>query len=262
MREGNKGDRSTADVLLQIAAEASTDLVKIGERAGQVPAQAGLRLVGVAPGDRIDNGGVIRHHGVRLAGDRQVQAAQAIQVAALAAHQHPQVRHPRGFVHLAVECLVEQGEFGEILRREHGLLPRHAKAQPLDQRRVGFLRQGAHDFHFHRTPQEMRLLRQGDADGADHGGVLRKDIDQPFLAEPHQRVAHRRLADAVLRGQLGTRQHRAGGQRHRDDHVPHMFEHLRRGMPRAVELEMHLGRGQGGFHLAVWFQDIDAPYRA
>lgn len=100
----------------------------------------------------------------------------------------------------------------------------------------------------------MRLLGQRDADGADHRGVLREDIDQPFLGEPHQGVAHRRLADAVLRGEIRARQYRAGGQRHGDDHVPHMLEHLRRGMPGAVELELNLRGGQGGFsgfHRAV-----------
>jgi hypothetical protein len=63
----------------------------------------------------------------------------------------------------------------------------------------------------------VRLQRGRDVDAADEGGVLRKDVDQPFLAQLDQRIAHRCLADAEALGQLGPRQHRARRQLQRQD---------------------------------------------
>ena len=69
-------------------------------------------------------------------------------------------------------------------------------------------RQHADDFELDRLPQEMRLLGQPHIDPADHGGVLREDVDQPFLFKPHQRIADRRRADPELARQCGARQRR------------------------------------------------------
>ena len=83
----------------------------------------------------------------------------------------------------------------------------------------------------------MRLLGGADVDAADHGGVLRKDVDQPFFAQLEQRVADGGLADAELLGQLGAGQHGAGHQVQRHDGLAQFFKHLGRGMARAVQAD-------------------------
>lgn len=47
--------------------------------------------------------------------------------------------------------------------------------------------------------------------------MLREDVDQAFLAQLDQGVAHRRLADAEGLGQLGPHQQRAGRHFQRHD---------------------------------------------
>ena len=81
----------------------------------------------------------------------------------------------------------------------------------------------------------MRLLRQPHVDPADHGRILREDVDQAFLLEPHQRIADRRRADAELAGQRGARQRRSRRQFQRNDHAAQALEHLRRGLAIAIE---------------------------
>ena len=54
----------------------------------------------------------------------------------------------------------------------------------------------------------MRLLRMFYVDPADHGGVLREDVDQPLLREPHQGVADRCRTHPELGCQRGARQWR------------------------------------------------------
>ena len=82
----------------------------------------------------------------------------------------------------------------------------------------------------------MRLLGEPDIDPADQRGILREDVDQAFLGEPHQRVADRRRTDAELLGQGGARQRRSRRQRQRKDHVAQPLEYLRRGLAVAIEL--------------------------
>ena len=74
-----------------------------------------------------------------------------------------------------------------------------------DERFVVLDREPAHDFEFDCLSQEMRLLRQPDVDPADHGCILREDVDKPFFFKPHQRIADRRRTDAELAGERGAR---------------------------------------------------------
>jgi hypothetical protein len=108
-------------------------------------------------------------------------------------------------------------------------------------------RQRAHDFEFDRAAQKMRLHRRSHADLAHDRRVLRKDVDESFFAELHQRVAHGRLAEAVARCEFCARQHRTGLQFERKDHFAQPLENLRRGVAGAVEA-MDRG-GSGVFHV-------------
>ena len=72
-------------------------------------------------------------------------------------------------------------------------------------------REPAHDFEFDCLPQEMRLLRQPYVDATDDGRILRENVDQAFLLEPHQCIADRRRTDAELPRPCGARQGDPGG---------------------------------------------------
>ena len=104
-------------------------------------------------------------------------------------------------------------------------------------------RQRAHDFQLNRLPQEMRLLGQAHIDPADNGGILRKDVDQAFFLQPHQRIAYRRRTDAELPGQRGARQRRSRRQIKRDDHAAQALENLGRRLTIAIQ---PLGGTQAG----------------
>jgi len=81
----------------------------------------------------------------------------------------------------------------------------------------------------------VRLRGRLEVDAAHERGVLREDVDEAFLAELHQRIAHGGLAQAVAACEFGAGQHRGRREFERDDHLAQAFEHLRRGMARAVE---------------------------
>jgi hypothetical protein len=73
-----------------------------------MPAQRGIGCVGIAFFNGIDDFRVISHHGHRLALDRQMQTAQAVDMAAQSAHEVPELRYARGLIHLPMESLVER----------------------------------------------------------------------------------------------------------------------------------------------------------
>ncbi len=165
----------------------------------------------------------------------------SVDVAAVALFHVPQRRDARGRVHVAVEGLVGRHEFLVLAGGVADTLAVDAGLQPLDQQGIGLLRQHVHDFQLDRPSQEVRLARRGDVDAADHRGVLRIDLDQGFLGQFHERVADRRLAQAVGLGQRHARQRRAGRQFEGHDLFAQMFEDLRRGVSRAVQSELVAG---------------------
>jgi hypothetical protein len=81
----------------------------------------------------------------------------------------------------------------------------------------------------------MRLPGLRDVDAAHDRLVLRKDVDEAFLLESHQRIAHRRLTDAEARRELGARQEHPGWQFERDDPLVQVIDHLGRRMARSIE---------------------------
>jgi hypothetical protein len=141
------------------AAAARPYLVDVCQRARQVGAQHVLRPRRIAHGDSVEDGAMVREDGLGLAGDRQVQAPQAVQVAALTAYQRPQVRHVGGFIHFAVEALVLGREFHVVRQGQHGGLARQHRFQPRHQRGaagVGQAGQRVHHLELHRAAQEVR----------------------------------------------------------------------------------------------------------
>ncbi|MDT4838193.1 hypothetical protein FQZ97_719410 [compost metagenome] len=220
-----------------------------------------LRILG---DEGVEQALVIVQDTLGLAGLREVQAAQAVQVAAVALLQFPQPGHAGRVVHVAVERLVGVDELLVLAAGVAGALQFDAGLQAQEQRRVGPLRQHLHDFEFERAPQEMRLAGRRDIDAADHCRVLRIDLDQGFFRQPHQRIAYGGLAEAVGVGQRNPRQRRAGGEFQGDDLFAQVFEDLGRRVARAVESELWAGHREArkagprkcrrpsvaGFHLA------------
>jgi hypothetical protein len=180
---------------------------------------------------------VILHDRQGLAGNRYVQAAQAVEVAAAAPHQVPQVLDIGGLIHLFVKGLVGQHETVVILGLECRLLLRDERLQAGYQHRLRRGGQQMHQLQLDRLPQEMRLLGRRHIDRPHHRRMLGKDVDQPFLFQPQQGVADRRQAQVEIFGQLDARQHGARLDGERNDHAPQMVENLRRRMTLAVQLE-------------------------
>ena len=103
-----------------------------------------------------------------------------------------------------------------------------AARKPRDESGARLLRDAPHRFELDRDAQEMRLPRRVDVDARDDRRMLRIDLDQAFLFELHQRVAHRRLADAELALQFRAREQRVRLERQRENAVAQGLENLRR----------------------------------
>jgi len=164
-----------------------------------------------------------------------MQPAQAVDMAAAAAHQGPDVALVGRRVKLRVEIIVGDHEGFEIAGLGQLLLMADHAVEIRGQRLVFGERQHPHDLELQRLPQEMRLLRQPHVDPADDGGMLREDVDQALFLEPHQGVADRRRADAELGGEPRPRQRRSRRQLKRNDRAAQPLKHLRRGLPFAIQ---------------------------
>ena len=197
--------------------------------------QRGLGRVGRAAGQRVDDAPVVAHHALGIAGRGQIEPAQPVEMAAAPAHQFIQIGCARGFVHGAVKRLVGGDEFLGAAGGQRGL---HIdqRCQARVERAVATKRQRAHHFQLDRAAQELRLLGRRQVDAADARGVLGKDVDQTFLAQLHQCIAHRRLAQLEAFGDFGARQGRARRQFEGNDGFAQPAEHLGRCLAGAIEL--------------------------
>jgi len=134
-----------------------------------------------------------------------------------------------------MEIIVGSHEFLEVAGSGAFLLQRNCAVQLVHQGIDMLQPERLDDFQLQRLPQEVSLLRQSHIDPAHDRGMLREDVDQAFLLEPHQRVADRGRTDAELRGKCCARQGRSGRQFERDDHVAQPLEHLGCGLTVAIE---------------------------
>ncbi len=105
-----------------------------------------------------------------------------------------------------MELVVGGHEFLEVALLCKLLLARDRRVEVGDDRRIMADRQRANDLQLNRLSQEVCLLRQAHIDPADDGGILREDVDQAFLREPHQRIADRCRTDPELARQRSARQ--------------------------------------------------------
>ncbi len=145
---------------------------------------------------------------------------------ASAADEGPERLHLARLIEVPMKDLVGGGEGLDILSLHERLLLGQAGFQSRDQPWVGSMRKIPHQFELKGTPQEMRLPGKRQVDGADDGGMLRKDLDEPFLLQPHQRIANGRRAYSVLSGEGVTGEDRARRQGKGQDRFPHPFEDL------------------------------------
>lgn len=191
-------------------------------------AHAVLRLRGPLARNRVDDGCVIVNDLRSFARDRQMEAAQPIDMPALPAHDGPKLRHTRGVVQRLVEFEVDGRETFEVATARQSALLVHKGAQVLPQHRIGLHGEDAGDLALDLPPQEVRLTRAFQVDEADQGCVLRKDVDKAFFLQPQQRIAHRRRADAAAILQLGARQGGPGNQHKPENLLAQNVDDLRR----------------------------------
>ena len=191
-------------------------------------AHLGLRTIGQAIGDGAHDRGMIADDLLRFVANRQMQAADAIDVPAAIADQHPEVGHARRIEQHVVKGEIRFVEALEVLLLRVALLLVDDGLKPFDQRGIGRGRERAHHLLLERPAQELRLARQRHVDQADDRAALRKHLDQSRLFEPHQGVADRRRAHAELRLQPQPRQRRPRRKLQRQDHVAQLVEHLGR----------------------------------
>jgi hypothetical protein len=198
----------------------------------------------IAARDSRDQRFVILDHRSHLSRKRQVQPAQAVEMAAVPADQLKQVGHARGFVKELVKGAVGHGE-RLVIARAQTLETGDRLPERRDHLVVGARGDRAHSLELDGEPQEVRLPRRIDVDAGDQRRMLRIDFDQPFLFEPHEGIAHGRLADAEFLLQGAAREQGIGLELQRQNARAQMLEDLRRHLPRAVqtgyapELERH-----------------------
>jgi hypothetical protein len=157
---------------MKIIGMAGADLVEFGKRMRQMVAQSFLGSRRVGSRDGIHDGAVVFQHALHLAGGRQVQTAQAVDVAAVAAHQQPEVVDTGGQIHHAMKLMVFCHKAHEIARLTQNALAGKAGAQVDQQRGRGGARQIADHLQFDGTTQKMRLTRLGHIDLAHTGSRL------------------------------------------------------------------------------------------
>nr|GEU28280.1 hypothetical protein [Tanacetum cinerariifolium] len=237
-----------------------TQRVDFRQRAGQVRTHGVARGVGVAGGDGIGNGGVVVEDAPGLAVERQMQSAQAVEVAAEAAHQVPQVAEVGRRVQGAVKLEVGAGEVFQVVSVQRQALAGDQVGQfAVEIGRAAFGQLVRH-FQFHRQPQHVRLAGGGEVDGAHPRQVLRVDVHQPFFFQAQQRIADGRSGQFKIIGQLLARQDGARLQRDGDDLLAQMFEHLDGSVARTVESKGSWRRLQS--HAEIRFHRIALLGRA
>ena len=146
-----------------------------------------------------------------IAGDGHAQAAHPVEVPARALAHGPdgvvlgQVAQP------LVERVVEHVEGIEVV----GVARPPLRAQVVLQRGHVVLGRelggAAHAGALQRLADELRVGDRGGRDPGDERAELRDDLDQPLVAQPHQRLADRRAAHAQARGQLVLGELPSGG---------------------------------------------------
>src|SRR6476620_3580708 len=111
-----------------------------------------LRLVGFPGADRSSDQAVMPHDVLRLAGRRQMESAQTVDMTAAAAHQRPDVLLTGCGIKLGMEIVVCRHEFLEVAGLCELLLARNDPVQLSADVFVGNRGQQANDLEFKRLP--------------------------------------------------------------------------------------------------------------
>jgi hypothetical protein len=199
--------------------------VRISSTIDSVPPHGGRGGVRVAPLDRRDDRLVFGDEGVDLARQRQMEAAQPVDMAAVPTDERPPIGDPRGVVEILVEGAVGRDEAHIIARRRQRLLPSDRAVCGGD---------AAGRVVLDREPQTVGLAVRADVAAGHNRRMLREDRDEALLLELDQCVAHGGLADAELGLQVRAGQKGARGQLERRDATAQKLEDLRGGLPRSV----------------------------
>jgi hypothetical protein len=161
-----------------------------------------LGAVGVRGGDRRDQFAVLGDHLAEVAGLRQRQAADAVEVAVRAARKRPGDLVSAQLGEQAVERLVERVERLRVALLLGALLRGEVRLQ-VGEAGVGDALDGAADRGaLERLAHEGGVLDGGEADQRHERAELPHDRDEPLVPQPRERLAHRRAAHAEQLGQL------------------------------------------------------------
>ena len=191
--------------------------------------------------DLVDDGEVLADHHLHAPGHRQGHAPAAVDLALGRLGELPDAgitgalrqRLVEGLVG-AVKALLITGVEGFMLARDRRVEPGDVLgARPLGQQFDGRA--------FERLPYEHRLGNRADRNARHEGAGLREDLDEAFLLQPDQRLAHRRAAHSETGGQILLRQRRSRPQLHVEDLAPELVLHHRGGS--------RTPRGNGGHAL-------------
>ena len=146
---------------------------------------------------------MLGHHLLEVAGLRQAQAADAVEMALDALGDLPGDRMAGELAERGVELVVEHARSARGRRARQTSAwrrtsPRSAAMSPASARVRGEPHGGA----LERLADELRVVDGGRADPRDVGAELGHDLDEALVAQADQRLAHRRAADGEPLGEL------------------------------------------------------------
>src|SRR4051812_39511100 len=120
-----------------------------------------------------------------------MEPAQAIDMAAMALHQAPEIRHSGSLAESAVEIEVEAVETGEVVDTCQPPLFVDQLPQPSHDVGVRRQRECVNHLQLNRAAQELRMPRLSEIDRAHHRRVLGKYLDQVLFLKLQEGVANR-----------------------------------------------------------------------
>jgi hypothetical protein len=117
-----------------------------------------------------------------------------------------------------VEARVRVERGGRVASRDRGLLRIDDRRERPRQRRAVAARDDAREHcALDGLAHEQRLLDALQRQARDVGAALRADVDEAFVGEKQQRLAHRRAAHAEARREVGLGDRGAGLERDVED---------------------------------------------
>ena len=170
-------------------------------------------------------------HLLEVARLRQAEAPHAVEVALHALRHLPRDGVPGHLADRGVELVVEHGEALVVAVLGDLGLAAHEAGERGDVAGLGARRGKAHRGALERLADELRVLHGRGADPRDERAELGHDLDEALVAQPDQRLAHRRAADREAVGELVLGEALPGGELRGDDRVAQRAVDLPAGGP-------------------------------